>query len=33
MAEDIIGNQTLVGLHYLGNHDAGSLGWGEEDGI
>jgi hypothetical protein len=33
MAEDIIGNQTLVGFHYLGNHDAGSLGWGEEEGI
>jgi hypothetical protein len=23
----------LVGFHYLGNHDAGSLGWGAEEGV
>ena len=33
MAEDIVGNQTLIGFHYLGNQDAGSLGWGVEEGI
>ena len=30
MAEDLIGNQTMIGFHYSGNYDAKSLGWAEE---
>lgn len=30
LSEDIIGNQTLIGFHYTGNYDSGSLGWSDE---